>query len=136
MNWINENLPEDARFYVNTVYWGYGVSRSVDGGGWLLPYTGGRFSVAPTTFYPYGMEAEDVILWQSWGGTRASQITECDESFYSLLADADLNYIYVRNGVRPNNQENVAGIQSQTLLTCPGITQLYQNDSVSIWKLD
>ncbi len=82
------------------------------------------------------MEAEDVILWQSWGGTRASQITECDESFYSLLADADLNYIYVRNGVRPNNQENVAGIQSQTLLTCPGITQLYQNDSVSIWKLD
>ncbi len=134
MNWINENLPEDARFYVNMIYWGYGVSRGVDGGGWLLPYTG-RFSVAPTTFYPYGMEAEDVILWQSWG-TRASQITECDDSFYSLLADADLNYIYVRDGVRPNNQENVAGIQSQTLLACPGITQLYQNNSVSIWKLD
>ena len=134
LDWINENLPEDARFYVNTVYWGYGVSRGLDGGGWILPYTG-RFSNAPTTFFPYGLDSETNAVWMSWGN-RANTITECNEAFYSLLADADLRYIYVRDGVRPNNQENVAGIQSQTLLNCPGITQLYQNNSVSIWKLD
>ncbi len=134
LSWINNNTPEDARFYVNTTYWGYGISRSIDGGGWILPYTG-RFSLAPTTFYPYGMQPEDTELWMSWGA-RASQITECNEAFYSLLADANLNYIYVRDGVRPNNQDYIAGIQSHTLLNCPGITQLYQNNSVSIWKFD
>ena len=134
MDWINENLPQDARFYVNTVSWGYGIARSVDGGGWILPYTG-RFSIAPTTFFPYGLDSDTTAVWMSWGN-RASSITDCGEAFYSLLADANLRYIYVRDGVRPNNQENIAGIQSQTLLTCPGITQLYQNNSVSIWKLD
>lgn len=134
MDWINAHLPEDARFYVNTTYWGYGIYRSVDGGGWLLPYTG-RFSVAPTTFFPYGMEAEDAKTWMSWG-EKASKITECDESFYSLLAEVKLDHIYVRDGVRPNNQKEPAGIQTDTLLGCPGLTQLYQNNSVSIWKLD
>ena len=134
MDWINEHLPEDARFFVNTTYWGYGIYRSIDGGGWLLPYTG-RFSIAPTTFFPYGMNAEMATLWMDWG-KHASKITTCDDSFFSLMNEVNLNYVYVRDGVKPNNQEEPAGIQTQTLLGCPGMTQLYQNNSVSIWKLD
>lgn len=134
MDWINEHLPEDARFYVNTVYWGFGIARGVDGGGWLLPYTG-RFSVAPTTFFPYGMNREETKKWMAWS-QRASKITSCDEAFYSLLSDAQLDHIYIRDGVKPNNQEEVTGLQTQTLLACTGLTQLYQNNSVSIWKVD
>lgn len=134
MDWINENLPKNARFYVNTVYWGYNISRGIDGGGWLLPYTG-RFSLAPTTFFPYGMSTEENKVWMDWG-QRASQITSCDDAFYDLLADADLEYIYIRDGVKPNGQKEPAGIQKQTLSTCPGLTLLYENNSVSIWKLD
>lgn len=134
MDWINNHLPHDARFYVNTTYWGYGVSRGIDGGGWLLAYTG-RFSVAPTTFYPYGMSSEENKVWMDWG-QRASKITACDDSFYNLLKDANLGYIYVRDGVKPNNQDEPAGIQSQTLLGCSGLTQVYQNSNVGIWKVN
>lgn len=121
--WINEHLPEDARFLVNTTGWGYGLYRGVDGGGWILPFTG-RWSTAPTTFYPYGADAETSALWTDYA-RRASNLKTCDADFNSLLDDAGLNYIYLRAGV--------GSLQEEALQNCAGLRRLYSGGGVSIW---
>ena len=50
--WVKANTPEDARFFINTTYWQNDIYRGVDGGGWLLPYTG-RWALVPTVFYTF-----------------------------------------------------------------------------------
>lgn len=40
IKWLETHTPKDARFFVNTTGWGYGLYRGVDGGGWILPTTG------------------------------------------------------------------------------------------------
>lgn len=126
LEWVETHLPEDARFFVNTVGWGYGVYRGVDGGGWLLPETG-RWSLAPTTFYPYGADPATNELWTAWG-TRASTVNSCGTEFWELVAEADLDYVYTRQGT--------TGLQAETLAACEGLRQLFSNGSVSIWLIE
>ena len=71
--WVEANTPEEARFYINTAHWLNNTYRGVDGGGWLLPYTG-RWALVPTVFYGYSPDVEirrQVRLW----GEKASSIT-------------------------------------------------------------
>lgn len=126
LEWVKSHTSSDARFFVNTTTWGYGLMRGTDGGGWLLPSTG-RWSLAPTTFYPYGADQETTDTWTDWA-RRASNVTNCGDDFWELVEEANLNYVYVR--------DDVGGLKSQTLLTCPGLTRLYTNETVSIWLLE
>jgi len=126
LEWIKTHTPEDARFFVNTTGWGYGVYRGVDGGGWILPITG-RWSLAPTIFYPFG---EDLLINETWidWSFRASRVNACDVDFWELVQEAELNYLYMRQGT--------TGIQAQNLVTCDGLYKLYDNQEVSIWLID
>lgn len=123
LDWIRTHTPEDARFFVNTTYWGHDVYRGVDGGGWILPITG-RWSLAPTVFYPFGGELPIFEAWIDWS-KRASDLDTCNTEFWALVEDAELNYLYIHRGER--------GIQSGNLLDCEGIEKLYDNDEVTIW---
>ena len=125
LDWVKNHTPENARFFVNTTGWGFGMYRGADGGGWLLPTTG-RWSLAPTTFYPYGSEEETAELWTDWA-RRASEITGCDQKFWQLVEEADLDYVYLREGS--------TGLQTVGLLQCPGLTRLYQGESISVWLI-
>jgi len=125
LEWVKHHTPEDARFFVNTTAWGYGVYRGVDGGGWLLPTTG-RWSLAPTTFYPYGSDEATAKLWTDWA-TRASVVTSCEEDFWELVEEAGLGYVYVREGA--------GGLRDQELLACDRLRKLYDNGDVSIWLI-
>ena len=40
LQWIDAHTPKDARFFINTTPWGYDLYRGVDGGAWIMPYTG------------------------------------------------------------------------------------------------
>lgn len=124
--WIAEHTPQDARFFVNTASWGYGLYRGTDGGGWLLPTTG-RWSLAPTTFYPYGMDEDTAIRWTDWA-SRASKITTCGLDFWELTEEADLGYVYAREGT--------GGLQAAALSQCQGLTRLYQGELTSIWLIN
>ena len=44
LNWINQNTPSDARFFINSTVWQGSIYRGVDGGYWIMPETG-RFDV-------------------------------------------------------------------------------------------
>ena len=125
LEWVNSHLPADARFFVNTTHWGYGMYRGVDGGAWLLPFTG-RWTLAPTIFYTYGASPDQAALWADWS-LRAAKVDACGQDFWELVAEADLDYIYLREGK--------GALQPAALSQCAGLTRLYAQGGVSIWLI-
>lgn len=126
LEWIKQHTPEDARFFVNTTNWGYGIYRGVDGGGWILPTTG-RWSLAPTIFYTFGADKETSATWTDWS-ERAMEVTTCDDNFWDLVEEANLRYLYIR--------DDTSGLQAQVVISCTGARTLYDNGIVSIWLLN
>lgn len=124
LDWINENTPQEARFFANTTIWQYRVFRGVDGGYWITPYTR-RFSLAMPSLYSTG-EGEQKENWSSWQ-TLASHVTTCDDQFWSLVREANLNYIYVSTGK--------GSLQPAGLENCATITRQYDNGEVSIYEI-
>ena len=125
LDWIKTHTPEDARFFVNTTYWGYEIYRGVDGGGWILPMTG-RWSLAPTIFFPFGDNDRVMETWIDWA-KRATKVNTYEMDFWELVQEAELDYLYIHQGT--------TGIQAQKLFTCDGLQKLYTNEDVSIWLI-
>jgi len=125
LEWIKTHTPEDARFFVNTTNWGFDVYRGVDGGGWILPITG-RWSLAPTIFYPMVAD-RDFVRSVTELGMRASSITECGDDFWLLVNDASLDYLYIKEGV--------GGLQPDDLISCDGVDQLINIEDVHIYLI-
>ncbi len=126
LEWIEDHLPADARFFINTTGWGYGLYRGMDGGAWILPYTG-RWSLAPTIFYSFSGEEQTYLPWIDWS-ERASGVNGCTEEFRALTKEAGLNYLYLREGV--------GSLQAEALRGCAEARQLYSAGGVSIWLWD
>lgn len=125
LEWIETHTPEDARFFVNTTNWGFSIHRGVDGGGWILPLTG-RWSLAPTIFYPM-IAGEDFVQSVTDLGMRASSITDCADDFWLLVNDASLDYLYIKEGV--------GGLQPDALISCDGVDQLINIEDVHIYLI-
>lgn len=125
LDWVTENTPTDARFMINTTYWQNNNYRGVDGGGWLLPYTG-RWSLVPSVFYGFSPDKDNVRQLIQWG-KAASTLTTCDAAFWDLVDEANLNYLYIREGT--------GGLQADGLVGCDGISEIYQNDQVEIFQI-
>ncbi|HEY9122683.1 MAG TPA: hypothetical protein VIM80_06775 [Brevefilum sp.] len=125
LNWIRENTPEDARFFINTTHWQNGVYRGVDGGGWILPYTG-RWSLVPTVFYGFSPDKEQYLQLRDWG-EAASEMTGCSDEFRRIVGEADLDYVYIREGI--------GGLWTEGLAGCEGLERVYGNESVWIGRL-
>ena len=126
LQWINTHTPENARFFINTVGWSANNYRGVDGGGWILPSTG-RWSIVPTIFYPMSGD-KDFVENTFDQGKRASLLTECGEDFWSLMYDAQITYLYVKEGV--------GGVQPSTLTACEGVRQLTQIEDIHIYLVN
>ncbi len=125
LEWVKENTPEDARFYINTTYWQTDIYRGVDGGGWLLPYTG-RWALVPTVFYTFSPDLEQVRELLDLGMT-ASEINDCSEEFRQLVDSVDIHWIYVHQGQ--------GTLQPDILLACENISVAYKNDRVWIFQI-
>ena len=125
LNWIRENTPEDARFYINTTHWQSGVYRGVDGGGWILPYTG-RWAIVPTVFYGFSPDKEQNQQIRDWGAA-ASEIETCSEGFWRIVEEADVDFVYIREGI--------GSLQAEGLAECEGVESVFENSNVRIWRL-
>ena len=121
LDWVNRNTPPEARFLANTTHWIYSTHRGVDGGYWIMPYTR-RFTTALPGLYSY---AEHDVLndWRDWS-SRTTELTTCDDAFWSLVKDAELTHLYLRDGK--------GSLQPEAVLGCQGIVPVYQKDGVSI----
>ncbi|HOE70100.1 MAG TPA: hypothetical protein PLE10_08985 [Brevefilum sp.] len=126
LDWITENTPPEARFFINTTYWQGGVYRGVDGGGWLLPYTG-RWSLVPTIFYGFSPDADWTGELRGWG-EAASQVSTCSEDFWNLVEEAELDWVYLRKGV--------GSLQPEGLVGCPGVEEVYEDGEVWVYKIE
>ena len=125
-DWIETHTPDEARFFINTVGWSANNYRGVDGGGWILPITG-RWTIVPTIFYPMSGD-EDFIQHTVDLGSRASLITECGEDFRTLVYDAQVNYLYIKEGV--------GSLQPEALTSCEGVRQLAQIEDIHIYLVN
>jgi len=125
LNWVEENIPADARFLINTAYWQTNNYRGVDGGGWLLPYTG-RWSLVPTVFYGFSPDKDSVRQLIEWGKT-ASTLTTCDTAFWDMVEEADLDHIYIREGT--------GSLQPDALAECERIVSIYSDDIITIYQI-
>ena len=125
LDWIRENTPEDARFFINTTYWQNDVYRGVDGGGWLLPYTG-RWAVVPTVFYGFSPDIEHVSELRNLGKT-ASEIDGCSSKFRHLIESAGIHWFYIHL--------DQGALQPDGLLKCENVSIAYQNSKVWIFQI-
>lgn len=124
LEWIEDNLPMDARFLTNTTIWQYQMYRGVDGGYWILPKTG-RFAIALPGLYGYGTP-ELKNQWVNWM-ERASVVHACDDGFWSLVKDARLSHVYLREGK--------GSLQPIAMVACPNTAVIFQQNGVWIYEI-
>jgi hypothetical protein len=124
LEWVGQNLPADARFYINTTPWQGGIYRGVDGGWWMLPLTG-RQTLLPPVVYAWG--TPDYVAQVNDWASQASHITGCTAEFWQLVQSSGVDYIYLHSGV--------GALQPSGLTSCPGIQPVYQVEGVYIYKI-
>jgi len=126
LDWIVEKTPPEAHFYINTTYWMGNSFRGADGGGWILPYTG-RWALVPTIFYGFSPDGDWSGQLRDWG-EAASQITSCSDMFWNLVEEAELGWVYLREGV--------GSLQPEGLSNCAGIREVYAQQGAVIYKIE
>lgn len=124
LEWIDENLPLEARFLTNTTIWQYQMYRGVDGGYWILPKTR-RFAIALPGLYSYG-SSEQKAEWVNWM-ERAAVVHACDDGFWSLVKDARLSHVYLHAGK--------GTLHPEALIDCPNVEVVYEKNGVWIYEI-
>jgi len=124
LDWIRENTPPDARFFINTTGWQGSALRGVDGGAWITVYTG-RPSLIPAVIYEWGSldYARQIRDWAQ----RARDIKSCSADFWQLVKADNISYIYLREGT--------GSLQPQELEGCPGIVPVYVRNEITIYSI-
>jgi hypothetical protein len=124
IEWIQDNLPSDARFVINSTLWQGVTYRGVDGGFWLTPLAG-IFTVPPPLVYAWGEQS--IILPVNSMAERIAGTATCDSEFYKILAEGNFSYIYIKEGV--------GKLQPGPLELCEGIEVIFSEDGVNIYKV-
>jgi hypothetical protein len=124
LDWVAANTPPEARFYINSVRWMSNIYRGVDGGYWLQPYTA-RSSLVPPVLYVWEEEAawKQIDQWAE----RAGKLTGCTPDFWAIVREADLGYVYAREGK--------GNLQPKALDECPRLQPLYRQDGIVIYQI-
>lgn len=125
LDWIQVNVADTARFYINSVRWQGIAYRGVDGGYWLMPYTG-RSSLLPPVLY-FNAPRDYIDQVTQWV-ERAGRIKGCSQDFWDLVQDAQLTHVYLYRGK--------GNLQPGALLNCPGVNLIYQNDAVFLYTVE
>lgn len=124
LDWINQHVPADARFFINSTPWQSSAHRGIDGGFWIMPYTG-RSSLVPPAAYGYGSR-ESILTIADWA-ERGEKLTGCTPDFWALVRDARLTHVYVREGA--------GSLTPEALNQCAQLRRLYSNEGVFIYEI-
>jgi len=124
LDWIEQNTPPDARFYINAAGWQQNVYRGVDGGAWITPQTG-RGTVVPPITYGWG-HIKYVMEIAGWAD-KAATLTTCDEEFFKVVNNNNLTYVYLKEGV--------GAMQPRTVVSCRRFKEVYNEDKIHIYEI-
>ncbi len=92
MVWINENLPKDAKFGINTTFWLTNSPHGVDGGYWI-PYFTGRKTTTGTMIFSLGSkDYQKTLIDTSKIISKASLDSSLND--LSKLCDFGVEYFY------------------------------------------
>ncbi len=123
LEWIKTSTPTDARFLNQPAPWKSGIYRGVDGGYWILIETD-RGQMLPPPQYPSGGEPYQSRV-NRWVGSALS-LPGCGEDLMALMEEANLQYIYLKEGSGVLKAEDLQG--------CPELLMVYQQAGVAIFQ--
>jgi hypothetical protein len=127
MQWVNNNIPADATFAINTYMWKGDSPHGVDGGYWI-PYFTGRNTTASTMLFSLGSK-ENVarVVYES---QLALSLESADQNVSALCA-AGIHYLY--SGEIGNIFSK--GFNIELLRNTKGVETLYHFNNVYILKI-
>ena len=125
INWIEGNLPPEARFLINVTHWQYGSYRGVDGGWWITPLTD-RATSLPNGLY--GMGDREYVEQVNAVAAQFNQVNGCSPEFWRLVGDEGLTHMYLTQGrgsIQPNQFDD-----------CSGVELIYDNQGVYLYRIE
>ena len=127
MDWIKANVPENARFAVNSAFWSPIFPHGTDAGYWI-PYFTGRQTTAGSMLSPLAPAGHLVEVVKL---SRLVKQLETDPSVTAQLLAAGVGYIYI--GKRGNFAG--PGLNAGALSQAANLVSIYRKGGVSIFKI-
>jgi len=127
MAWIQDNLPLEAKFAINTYFWLPLFAHGTDAGYWIPYFT--RRQIVTSSMLTDGLSPTYLqhILAQS----EASEALETDLNALDELYELGVEYIYI--GAR--GDFSGPGLQRDFLLLSDWVELLYENEGVVILRI-
>jgi hypothetical protein len=123
LQWIQNETPADARFFINVTLWQGPTYRGVDGGYWILPVTG-RQTMLPPIVYAWGTAEHNRQINDL--ARQAEQVTGCSPELWKLMDSDELDYVYLHAGA--------GSLQPPADGTCPELQAVYHAGKVWIYR--
>lgn len=134
--WIRNNLPQEAKFLVNS-FFAYGGSLIVGSdAGWWLPLTSGRQTMLPPMPYvsekgpwrDYISETNSLVELINGKGIR-------DQIVKDALAERHITHIYIGQQGGRVNAPSPPYLNPEKLLEDPDLAMIYHKDRVWIFEI-
>lgn len=128
MDWIDENIEDDATFAINTYFWLSRAPHGVDAGYWL-PYLTGNSTTAPAMIVPG--EADKTLMERFVAQSHLVEQLESDLGALGDLYAQNVRYIYIGS----IGDSTGPGLQSDFLRQSDRVRVLYEQDGVTILEI-
>ena len=134
--WIDENLPREAKFLVNS-FFAYGGTLIVGSdGGWWLPLLTTRGSSQPPL--TYGSEkgvSQDFVAYTNSLVAMVEEKGINHPEVISELVDRGITHLYIGQGQGQVNANSAPPIEAQSLIDDPQFSVVYNEDRVWIFEI-
>lgn len=124
IHWIDQHIPQDARFFINVTPWLAGTFRGVDGGWWITPLTG-RLTMLPPVLYASG--DREYILDINALAEKASRIEGCSPELWNIFTQEGITHVYLN--------DDKGRLHASSLKSCPFVVLVYEQDGVAIYRV-
>ena len=127
MRWIEENVPEDAMFAINTYFWLPEFAHGVDAGYWI-PYLTGREIMLSSMLSDGAPPAymAQLLEWAAWTESLETGLDTLDE----LYADG-IEYIYIG----ATGDFTGPGLRVDHLVQSPDVVVLFEQGDAAVLQI-
>jgi hypothetical protein len=127
MAWIQDNIPLEAKFAINTYFWLPQFAHGTDAGYWIPYFTGRQITTSSMLSDGISPTYRQQLLTQS----RATEALETDLNALDELYNLGVEYIYI--GAR--GDFSGPGLQPDFLVQSDRVELLYENKGVIILRI-